>query len=207
VTDDKTQTPIRLYGIATSGNTYRVRLFLNLLGLDYEFHAVSGHEALAAPSFRALNAFGEAPVLVDRDIVLRDSQAILVYLARGRGAASWLPETAAGLAAVCQWLSFSANEIQNGPRVARAIALGIIAGDLPAARQRAQRVIDLLDGRLRGRDWLETDRPTVADIACYPYVWNAAEGGVEMAGRPGLREWLGRVERLPGFRAMTELAT
>jgi glutathione S-transferase len=196
---------IILYGIAASGNTYRVRLFMGLLGLDYEFRPVTHHNAAARRKLRALNPFGEAPVLVDGPIVLRDSQAILAYLARAYGGASWLPNEAAPLAAVCQWLSFSANEIQNGPRMARAMTLGIIGGDLPAARQRAERVVELLNARLRRRKWLETGRPTVADVACYPYIWNADEGGVATEKRTALRAWLRRMEALSGFVPMSGL--
>ena len=191
-----------LHGIPGSGNTYRVRLMLGLLHLPYALVAIAGHEALADPAFRALNPFGEAPVLVDGEVVLRDSQAILVYLARRHGGAHWLPATSAPLAAVCQWLSFAANEIQNGPRMARAITLGLVGGDLAAARARATRALSLLDGRLVGREWLETEHPTIADVACYPYVWNAVEGGIDMTPCADLRAWLRRVEALPGFVAM-----
>jgi glutathione S-transferase len=191
----------------TSGNTYRVRLFLSLLGLSYCFKGISDHKDLSDPAFRALNPFGEVPVVVDRDLVLRDSQAILVYLARAYGRPSWLPEAAGPLAAVVQWLSFAANEIQNGPRMARAIALGIVDGDLTGASGRAQRAVHLLDDRLHGREWLATENPTIADIACYPYVWNVEEGGVDTAGLQELRAWLRRIERLPGFVAMASLTT
>jgi glutathione S-transferase len=197
---------VTLHGIASSGNTYRVRLMLALIRLPYAFAAVTGHDALATPAFRALNPFGEAPVLVDGDVVLRDSQAILVYLARRDGRFDWLPEAAPAMAAVCQWLSFAANEIQNGPRMARAITRGIVAGDLAAAHGRATRAVRLLDARLRGRAWLETERATIADIACYPYIFNAEEGGVETAALTGLRAWLARIEALDGFVAMDALA-
>jgi glutathione S-transferase len=192
---------ISCYGIAASGNTYRVRLMLALLDKSARF-VETDHRYLRSDEFRRLNPFGEAPVLVDGEVVLRDSQAILVYLARAHGGGDWLPDDAAGMAAVCQWLSFAANEIQNGPRLARAMTLGIVAGDLEAARGRARHVLALLQGRLSGRSWLEGTRPTIADVACYPYVFNAAEGGIDASGYPALDGWLARITALPGYAAM-----
>jgi glutathione S-transferase len=91
--------------------------------------------------------------------------------------------------------------------MARVITLGIVDGDLSKARERAKRAALLLDDRLRGRDWLATENPTIADIACYPYLWNVEEGGVNTAGLQEFRAWLRRIEHLPGFIAMASLTT
>ena len=189
---------IELYEIPTSGNSYRVRLMLGLIGCEYRSIVIEGH---GDTRVGALNPLGEAPVLVDDALVLRDSQAMLCYLAR-RYAPEWLPVEPAALGAIHQWLSLAANEIQHGPRMARAITLGIVPGDLAAARTRSLRVLELLEQRLGTRQWLECDRPTIADVACYPYVWNAGEGGIEMARFPAARAWLARITALPGYRPM-----
>lgn len=186
---------IELYEIPASGNSYRVRLFCGLIGKPYRSVAITTH---GDPRVAALNPLGEAPVLVDGDVMLRDSQAILCYLAR-RYAPDWLPLEASVLGAIHQWLALAANEIQNGPRMARAIIRGIVPGDLAAAQARAARVLALLEHRLAGRDWLESARPTIADVACYPYVWNADEGGLDLARHPALCAWLRRVAALPGY--------
>jgi glutathione S-transferase len=57
----------------------------------------------------------------------------------------------------------------------------------------------LLDLRLKGRAWLETDQPTVADIACYPYVSRGADAGIAMSNYPSLQAWFARIEALKGF--------
>lgn len=191
---------MKLYQIQASANCYRVRLMLSLLGIRAEWIEVDhkGGE-LESTAFRTLNPFGEVPVLVDGDIRLRDSQAILVYLARRHGAAHWLPLEAADLARIQQWLSFAANEIQNGPRMARGIVLFGRAGDLATALSNARRALALLDTRVVDREWLETEAPTVADIACYPYVSRAADAGIDLSDYPSLGRWLKRIERLEGF--------
>ncbi len=198
----RTETMIELFEIASSGNCYRVRLMLGLLALPSVRRAVTltGHHVTDEHVAR-LNPLLEVPVIVDGAVVLRDSQAILVYLA-GRYGSGWMPGDPAAAAAVVQWLSFAANEIQHGPRMARAIARGIVPGDLVEAQRRAERALNVLDQRLRGRDWLEAERPTIADVACYPYVWNAAEGGLDLAWRTGVTAWLQRIEALPGFVPM-----
>jgi glutathione S-transferase len=191
---------MKLYQIHQSGNCYRVRLMLGLLHLEAETIELN-HEAgdLGRDSFRALNPLGEVPVLVDGEVCLRDSQAILVFLAARYGAPHWLPLEPGALARIQQWLSFAANEIQNGPRLARGIVRFRRAGDLPEALRKAQRALEHLDAHLANREWLETGSPTVADIACYPYVSRAADAGIDMRPYAALGRWLQRVERLPGF--------
>jgi glutathione S-transferase len=56
---------------------------------------------------------------------------------------------------------------------------------------------------LREREWLAGALVTIADVACYPYVWNAGEGGIAMNDYAHLTGWLRRIEALPGFVAMT----
>ncbi len=91
------------YDDDVSGNCYKVRLMLALLGLDSEAVPVdfAGREH-KSPAFLALNPLGQVPVLAEDGVRLRDSQAILAYLGRRYGAGDWLPEDAAGLG---DWLA------------------------------------------------------------------------------------------------------
>jgi glutathione S-transferase len=194
---------MKLYQIHASANCYRVRLMLALLGLAAELVELDHHGGeLESPAFRGLNPFGEVPVLADGEVRLRDSQAILVYLARRYGAAHWLPLEPGDLARIQQWLSFAANEIQNGPRLARGIVLFGRSGDLEEALRRTGRVLALLDGHLASRKWLETASPTIADVACYPYVNRIGDAGVELSRYAALGHWLRRVESLDGYVAL-----
>jgi len=196
---------MKLYQIHASGNCYRVRLMLSLLGRTSQLVEVD-HEngELRTDWFRTLNPLGEAPVFVDGVLCLRDSQAIITYLARAYGAPHWLPQAAEEMARIQQWLSFAANEIQYGPRLARAIVLYGIAGDIGEARARAARVLGILDAHLGNREWLETQLPTVADVACYPYVSHAADAKLDMLAYPNLNRWLRRIEALEGFIELNE---
>ncbi|CAL5401904.1 unnamed protein product [Camellia sinensis] len=75
------KTKLQLYSYFRSSCSQRVRIALNLKGLDYEYKAVNllkGEQL--SPEFLKLNPIGYVPVLVDEDIVLSDSFAILMYL-------------------------------------------------------------------------------------------------------------------------------
>jgi glutathione S-transferase len=191
---------MKLYQIHASQNCYRVRLMLALLGKTAEIVEIdhAGGE-LHSAGYKAINPLSEVPVLVDGALTLRDSQAIIVYLARAYGAPTWCPTAPADQARLQQWLSFAANEIQNGPRLARGIVLWGRSGNLDEAQARTRRALEFLDGHLGGRVWLETDHPTVADVACYPYVNRAGDARIDMSAYPDLNAWLRRFEALEGF--------
>ena len=193
---------IRIHGFPLSGHSHRVELFANLAGINHEMIVVdlANGEHKKQP-FLALNPAGKVPVIEDGDVVVADSNAILVYLAR-EYAPDWLPADAAGEAQVQRFLSLAANEIANGPAAARLVT--VFGADLDAdkAKATAAYVFDLLEGELRGRAWLVGDRPTIADVAIYSYTAHAPEGNVSLEPYANIRAFLKRVEALPGFVAM-----
>ncbi|MBD1874275.1 glutathione S-transferase [Nodosilinea sp. FACHB-131] len=195
---------IQLYGHEVSGNSYKVRLFLELLGLDYEWVRVDLMQgAHKAPEFLALNPFGQVPVLVDGEVTLADAQAILVYLARQYGGDTWLPTEALPLAQVVRWLSTAAGEVRQGPENARLYHLFKVTNiNIERSHQKAEHILTQLDKHLRSRLWLEFERPTIADIAVFPYVALARDGKVDLDAYPNLLAWIERVKQLPGFIAM-----
>jgi len=202
-----TQSQIVLHGTPLSGHTHRVGMMLNALGLDYRFAAAPA-EVRASAAFRALNPLGQIPVLQDGDLILADSNAILVYLA-GRYApdGDWLPRDPVAAAAVQRWLSIAAGEVMHGPAVARMIALFGLADDPVRAQRIAGQVLAFMDGHLAGRAFLAADHVTLADLACYSYVAHAPDGGVTLEPYPAVRAWLARVEGQPWFQPMPDFAT
>ncbi len=197
---------MKLYDAAVSGNCHKVRMMLSLLGLDYDQVLVDLKAgAQKQPEFLALNPLGKIPVLEDEGLVIRDSQAILVYLAGKHGSPDWWPEDAPGQGQIMQWLAFSVNEMFHGPAIARGLVIFGRKGDLAAAQEKARAALDVLEGRLGDHDWLALDRSTIADIACYPYAGLVPMGKVSLAPYPALRAWLQRVEALPGYLGMDGL--
>jgi glutathione S-transferase len=192
-----------LYDLELSGNCYKVRLLCALIGVPLEIVPV---DFLAGdhkkPPVIDLNPFGELPVFRDDQVVLRDSQAILVYIARKWGGEAWLPTDPAGLAAVVQWLMVAENEIARGPNDARLHDKFGYKLDLDLAQRKSARILGLMDDHLKRQSWLALGRPTIADLACMPYVALGHEGGVRLDSYPSVAAWVGRVKALPGFIGM-----
>ncbi len=189
-----------LYHAPNSGNAFKARLFLSLLGLDHEITDVDLRAGgNRATQFLALNPRGQIPVLVDGDKVIWDSQAILVYLARRYGSEDWLPLDPEPLARVMQWLAVAENELLFGLARARAVVLFGRPWDYEQSKTLGEAGLKVLDDHLGDRDWLAADRPTIADIACYPYVALAPEGKISLAPYPTISPWIRRVQQLDGY--------
>jgi glutathione S-transferase len=196
---------IKLYGHEVSGNSYKVRLMLSLLGLEYEWIKVDLLKAeQRSPEFLALNPFGQVPLLVDGEVHLADAQAILVYLARQYGGEQWLPLNVLPMAQVIRWLSTAAGEVRQGPESARLYYL-FGAGtniNIERAIQKSTFILNQLDQHLSLRTWLEFERPTIADVAVFPYVALARDGKIDLDLYPNVLAWIERVKQLSGYIPM-----
>ena len=193
---------ITLYGMALSGNAYKVRLILELLGIEYEEVPVNLRTGEnRAESFLALNPRGQVPTLVDGEVTVWDSQAILVYLARRYGQ-EWLPTDPVPMAEVMQWLAVAENELLFGLARARAVVLFGRDFDLASCQAYGRAGLEVLEQRLAGHEWLAAGRPTIADIACMPYVALSHMGEIPLDDFPSVRAWIDRIRALPGFIAM-----
>lgn len=198
---------MKLYDSPVSGNAYKVRLFLSLLEIEYERVPVDlGAGDNRRPDFLARNPRGQIPVLEDGETTVWDSLAILVYLARRHGGGDWLPLDPAPLAEIMQWLAVSENELLFGLARARAVLKFGRDFDLEACQKYGMAGLGVLDAHLKDRDWLAAGRPTIADIACYPYVALAPEGEIPLDDRANVLRWIRRVQTLPGYVGMQGIA-
>lgn len=203
---------IKLYDYELSGNCYKLRLLMNMLGLQYETVPIDFYPGREHKSdwFLRINPLGQLPVIEDDGQVLRDAQAILVYLAaRYDATRQWYPvDDAARLGEVSQWLSF-ADGITATSSAARLHDGLFYDVDIEACRAGAHRLFRILDehlwfGEQEGRDWIcSGDHSSIADIACFPYVILSEEGGISRQDYPAIRRWCDRVKRLPGFIVMS----
>ncbi|HEX7945172.1 MAG TPA: glutathione S-transferase [Phenylobacterium sp.] len=197
---------IRLHGVPLSGHVHKVEVFLRLLNLPFDYVEAAA-PARQTDAFAALNPLRQIPVLEDGDLVLADSNAILVYLARRYDPnGTWLPDDPVGAARVQRWLSVSAGEIKYGPANARAVHLFGLKTDLADAHAVAKRLLAFMDTELSRKNWLAGPAPTLADVACYPYIAAAPEGGVDLAPYAHVRAWIARFEALPGVKPMPKAA-
>ncbi|HSS47018.1 MAG TPA: glutathione S-transferase family protein [Burkholderiales bacterium] len=198
---------MKLYDRDVSGNSYKVRLFLALLGLPYEtvtINTAKGEQK--QPEFLQLNPRGQIPVLEADGKAIWDSTAILVYLARRYGGEKWLPLEAHDMAEVVQWLALAQNEILYGLAYSRVIILfKRPVGNLSDCQARGQGALKVLERHLRQNEWLALGRLTIADLACYPYVALAEEGGIPLDPYTSVLAWMKRIQMLPGYVTMPGL--
>lgn len=194
---------MKLYEIDRSGNCYKVRLMLSLLGQAYEKRPVDlPKREQFEPWFLAINPLHTVPVLDDGGLIIRDSQAILVYLAAKYGKGAWYPADPASLADMQQWLAYANNEVLHHLAYTRAIVFGLRPGDLAKGQAAAKDVLAHIDRSLAGKEWLACGRPTVADVAIYPYVAMIPQADVPLTPHAHLSAWTKRVEALPGYTGL-----
>jgi glutathione S-transferase len=200
---------MKLYDFVKSGNCYKVRLLLSILAKDYQKIPVDlkGGET-SSEEFLKINPNGFVPVLVDGETTISDSAAILTYLARTYADVNWLPDDALQLSSVVRWLAFEQSEGRYGLARARIIALktpSLLAqtGTLEESQSIAELALQTLDKHLQQNQWLAGgEQPSIADIACYPYVALSHEGGISREPYVEVRRWMQQIETLPGYIAL-----
>ncbi len=195
---------IKLYRHALSGHSHRAELALSLMGIRaalVDVDLAAGEHKRAG--FLAKNPLGQVPVLEDGDLVIADSNAILVYLAnRYDTNGQWYPDDPRDAAAVQRILSLAAGPLASGPAAARLVNVFGASLDHGHAIDAAHRLLTVLDEHLASRSWFVGHRPTIADIAMYSYIAHAPEGDVDLNGYPNILGWLARMRSLPGFVPM-----
>ncbi|WP_105385075.1 glutathione S-transferase family protein [Neorhizobium alkalisoli] len=199
-------TKLVLFDFELSGNCYKVRLFASMIGLPLVLENVEVLKgATRTAEFARLNPWQQIPVLKDGDFVVQDSQAILLYLAI-KYAPQWIDSSPEGMAAIAEWLSYAAKEVSIGPQLSRLNFLDPHEKiDLPRAQTIGRKVLDLLDRTLQGRDWLCLGKPTIADLAVFPYIGLSRQGKLPLDEHCNILAWIDRIRALPGYIPMPGL--
>jgi glutathione S-transferase len=190
---------MRLYDYAASGNCFKVRLLLGLLGRPYDRVPVDIFAGdTLTDGFVAINPLRETPVLEFNDgSRLAQSSAILWYLAEGT---PFLPDDAISRAQVVSWLSFEQERIMGGlggPRFRLLTGRG--TAGLEARLATGRGALSVLDTHLAGRSYVVGAAPSIADLGLFPYISVAGDAGVSPGDWPEVRAWLDRIRALPGF--------
>jgi glutathione S-transferase len=199
---------MKLYDYILSPSCYKVRLMAALAGAALDLRAVDFHPGSEHRSraMLALNPAGTIPILEDGDLLLTESSAMLAYIA-AKAAPEWLGGgDAEEVARVQQWLAFS-GRLTSSLGGARLTQMLLVPGDIGALQKSgiaALRELEagLVEQGLRGCRFLAADRPTIADIACFPYVALAPDGNVSLDPYPAIRLWSRALRALPGFIEM-----
>jgi len=192
---------MKLYEFAPT-RSIRVRWTLQELDVDFEpitVNLVAGEHR--RPEFLRINPAGRVPVLVDGDLVLTESVAIVLYLGekyRGKGL---LPTDLDERAQVNRWLLFAATELEQPLwRISRHTALypeeKRLPGDVAIARQEFTEMAAVLEKHMQGRPFVVGDRVTVADfVTAYTLDWG---GEMRLLGEfPVLQRYMERMYARP----------
>lgn len=196
----------RVYGDIHSGNCYKIKLLMHLLGIEHEWiHVDIMQGESRTPEFLAMNPNGKVPVVCLPDgRCLFESNAILNYLAEGT---DYLPADRYERAQVLQWQFF--EQYSHEPFIATSRYIIRYLGRPPEQEQRLQeksapgyRALDVMERHLSSRPFFVADRYTIADIALYAYTHVAHEGGFDLSNFTAVNDWLDRVAAQPGYVGM-----
>lgn len=192
---------MRIFGDRSSGNCRKVAYTADHLGLAYawvDVDIMAGETR--TPAFLAMNPQGQVPVVVlDDGRTLAQSNAIITYLADG---SPLLPADRFARAAVLQHLFW--EQYSHEPYIAVCRFQMVYRGKGAHEREpwrveRGERALDHMERVLHGREWIEGEGLTVADIALVAYTRLAHEGGFDLGARPNVRAWIARVEAALGL--------
>lgn len=198
-----------LYCFGESGNAYKVALMLELSGADWRPEFVDffngGHRK---PDYLALNEMGEVPLLVDGDLTLSQSGAILTHLAETTG--KFGGATPAEKLEILRWILWDNHKLTNCIAIHR-----FLANFLPEAQRqpdviafhaaRAKSALKVLERHLTGRDWVVGAAPTIADLSLCGYLYYPEPFGFTRADWPAIDAWLTRISALPGWKPPYDL--
>ena len=199
---------LALYDNPISSNALKVRFLLAELGLDYERRDVAISRPRPA-GYVAVNPLAGIPTLVDGDLVLAESNAILRYLANRYGGEELYPADPVARAPIDELLDRYALTFRPAFFSIEVLALGFTpqggfgsaAADPPAAAARAQEVA----ATLRTFDALidpggyALGRFTIADCAAAPVLNRTTHTGMDLSPYPNLLRWRETVCARPAF--------
>ena len=192
---------MKLYEFAPT-RSIRVRWTLQELGVDFEpvrVNLVAGEHQ--RPEFLKINPAGKIPVLVDGDLVLTESVAIVLYLGEKYSAKGLLPTDLGQRAQVNRWLLFAATELEQPLwRISRHTALypeeQRLPEDVVIAGREFKEMAAVLEKHMQGRQFVVGDSVTVADfVMAYTLDW--ANEAKLLDGFPQLQAYMQRMYARP----------
>lgn len=194
---------ITVWGMASSGNCWKVATILRLTGHGFDWiETDSTNGATRTSVFLEINPNGKVPVLrLDDGEIVTESNAILTHFAEGT---PWLPQAGLPRTRVMEWLFF--EQYSHEPYIAVARAILHLARTADSNRERllecharGAAALGVMERRLVAAPFLTDAGPTVADLALFAYTHVAHQGGFDLLPYPGITAWIDRVAALPGI--------
>jgi glutathione S-transferase len=203
---------MQLYEFPFSPNCRKVRAVVYELGIPVEHVNVDLlHGKSRVPEFLALNPNGKVPVLVDGDLVLWESTAIMRYLARGSALVPTAPKIAAE---VDRWVAWQLAHL--GPAMSKVAFEKVVKPVLGLGPADEARVAEgttefhaataILDSALADKEYVAGPL-TIADFALAAHYSLAGGCGLDLAKHPRVAAWLARVSERDSMRRVLQEAS
>ena len=192
----------KLYGIAGS-RAIRSIWAIEETGIDYEHVPVGFGEDSKAAEYLAINPNGRIPALEDGDLILFESMAINLYLAKAYGGSLYPADPAAEALAI-QWSVWGISEIED-LQIRIALQKFFTPEDeqdpavIAEAEASLARPFKVLDQHLNGRDWLVGDAFSIADLNLAAVMSLLQMVEVDVSGYANLSRWANACYARPAF--------
>ncbi|KAA0971792.1 glutathione S-transferase family protein [Aureimonas fodinaquatilis] len=199
---------LTIYGMLDSGNCYKPRLLMALTGQTFRHVETSTRDGTTrTQAFLTRNPLGQCPLLeLDDGRFLAESGAILNYLGEGT---DFVPTDRFERARMLQWMFFEQNHHEGSVAVRRSLKVyeerkGVATPErLALTLDNGNRALAIMQKALEEMPFFGGQRPSLADLALYPYTKDAPEGGFDLTEFPAIGKWLSRIEALPGYQPKT----
>jgi len=200
---------MKLYGFPPSPNTWKVRAVAAHLGLPLELELVDlskGQQRTQA--YLALNPTGRTPTLVDGDLVLWESTAIMQYLADRKPNALW-PNDMRARCDIMRWQSWQLQHWSSEacePLIFERLVKQILKLGPPdsttveRSTESFNREARVLDAHLSRQPYLTGNELTLADFSVAAPLFLTQQADLPLAPYARVQEWFGRVSALPAWR-------
>lgn len=195
---------MKLYDNILSGNCYRVRLLFNQLDIGYEKVNVDIFRGEhKTEQFTKLNPNQKLPVLVDGDLILWESIAILLYIAKKYSPNDYFTDDPEKFGKIVQWVTYAKTTIDPNLALARYFVRffpkdKIDDNQLLRLQVNGKGALGVMEQHLSERAFL-AGTYSIADMACYPYIKLAPEANIDLSEFPAVRKWCGRIEQTRNY--------
>lgn len=193
-----------LYYHPYSQHSRRVVALLEAAGLGYELRKVALEQREhVSPEYLAVNPNHQVPTLLDGDVKIHESNAILRYLCTKHALRDWYPDDLKARAAVEQWLDW--NQCRLSPAVVDIVLNKVFLGDrgdraaIKRGEEKLAELAPILNAGLQGRDFLAGAKPSIADLSVASSITQLGLADATPP-EPNVMSWYRRVCEIEGFR-------
>jgi len=198
---------MKLYSMNMSNNCRRVNATIQHLGLDVQVVEQTMPD-LKKPEFLALNPNGKVPTLVDGDLTLWESRAIMQYVASKKPGNTLWPNDPKGQANIARWQFWEAAHLSKGTgayafeKLFKKIFMKMDPDPVALAvgEKEWRTFAPVLNAQLEARKWIIGDVLTLADFsvgACFSY---AEPSGLPWDDYKHIKAWWGRLGEVPAWK-------